>query len=62
MPNKTVVFLLAEFAELKKQFQFHIEESGGIKTDIKWLRWFVMGIAGGIGAIVIALFIFVLKK
>lgn len=62
MPNETIKFLLAEFAELKEQFTAHITESGGIKADIRWLKWFVMGIAGGMGAIVVALIIWAIKN
>lgn len=45
MPNKTVSYLLQEFQHLKDQFAAHIEESGSIKTDIRWLKWINMGIA-----------------
>lgn len=62
MPNKTVTFLIAEFQELKEAFNEHIAESGSIKTDIKWLKWFVMGMAGGIGVIVVTLIIWAIKN
>lgn len=66
MPNKVVTYLIAEVQELKEAFNGHIAESGNIKTDIKWLKWFVMGIAGGIGTLlvlaIVAFINYVLKK
>jgi hypothetical protein len=62
MPNKSVVEVLKRLGILEETMQNHLVESGEIKGDIKWLKWFVMGTTGGWGAILVAVAIWSIKK
>ena len=69
MPNKTVTYLLAEFQELKESFNIHLKESvdvhkklENLDTNMFWVKWISMGIAGGIGVIIISLIIWLIQK
>lgn len=55
MPSKLVAELMDEVKELRIALEVHLREGGQIKADILWLKWLVMGIAGGIGVIAITL-------
>ena len=55
MPSKLVEKLMDEVTDLRRALEVHLREGGQIKSDIQWLKWLVMGIACGIGAIALKL-------
>jgi hypothetical protein len=48
MPSKTVIEVIARLVALELKMEAHLIESGGIKSDLKWLKWFMMAIIGGL--------------
>lgn len=61
MPNKIANQVLHRLIKLEETFTAHLIEGTGVKKDILWLKWMVMGIAGGIGVIVTSMIVFFLK-
>jgi len=69
MPSKTVHEVLARLMALESKMEQHLVESVEVHTNIaklqthtSWMKWMLMGIAGGIGSIIVALAIYALKR
>ena len=62
MPNKYLPEFIKRLESLEKSMGLHLIESGSIQSDIKWLKWLVMGTTGGWGAILIAVVLWALKR
>ena len=50
------------FEEIKNHLESQDMDSASIKTDMKWMKWAVMGMMSGIGLIVVGLFVNYLSK
>jgi len=69
MPTNKLGEFVRRLSTLEQQMSEHLTQSidvhtaiKGLQTDAYWTRWIVTGIAGGIGAIVVALIIYALHK
>lgn len=62
MPPTRLPEFIARLTSLEEKMEAHLIESGDIRGDIKWLKWLVMGITGGWGAILVAVVIWALKR
>lgn len=69
MPRSLLPEFIQRLGSLEDQMKQHLEESVLVHTRIaklqenmRWNTWLTMGIAGGIGAIVVALAIVALKS
>ncbi len=66
MPNKIAIEVLNRLTALEKAFKIHLvdgtAETRVLQNDMKWIKWLVTGIAGGIGAIVVSLLVYAIKN
>lgn len=69
MPTNKLNEFIKRICSIEDKMEMHLAESVHVHTNIaklqtttEWIKWIVMGIAGGIGAIVVSLIIFLLKR
>lgn len=62
MPPNRLEEFVARLTGLEHKMTLHLEESGEIRADLKWLKWLVMGITGGWGAILISVVVWLIKR
>lgn len=62
MPTNRLPEFITRLKSLEESMAAHLAEGVGVKNDIKWLKWLVMGITGGWGAVLVAIVIWALKR